>query len=104
MKNLIRKILKEEMDDDYSWISDPFRVEPKIITYLEKNYPIQKMKSTFEFFNGKDFIMIGDKSYFLENNKKLITKLLFLELEEVFRNIEKGVIRRSIRKYINTPI
>jgi|694.fasta_scaffold152033_5 hypothetical protein len=95
--------LKES--EEYDWAfeltrRDPFRVEDPIISYLEDNYEINRLTIP-DIYDNKPYIVVDEKPYFIEGNKSYLTNKLFIELQENFPNIEKGVIRRSIRKFLS---
>jgi hypothetical protein len=100
MKDLIRKILKEEFDN-FDWVpQDIFRTEDSIVSYLEDNYPVERLTIP-DLYEDKLFIIVDEKPYFIDNNKSLLTNKLYLILQEEFPGIEKGVLRRSIRVFLN---
>lgn len=102
MKDLIRKILKESEENDFNWIESPFGVDYNVIKYLENNYIIGRWQTDIiEAYDNLVYIIIDDKPYFVDRNKKYIINKLYNELIEVFNEINTPVLRRSIRQYIN---
>ena len=98
-----KTFLKES--EEYNWAfelagKDPFRVEDSVISYLEDNYKIDRLTIP-DLYDNKVFIMVDNQPYFLEGNKTYLTDKLFFEIQEEFPGIEKGVLRRSIRKFLN---
>lgn len=93
--------LNENKEEEFDWLpKDPFRTEDSVISYLEDNYIVDRL-TVPNLYSDKLFITINEKFYFIENNKSLITNKLYNDLFEVFPGIEKGVLRRSIRKFLN---
>lgn len=95
--------LKES--EEYDWAfelagKDPFRVEDSVISYLEDTYKIDRLTIP-GLYDNKPYIVVDEKPYFMEGNKTYLTDKLFFEIQEEFPGIEKGVLRRSIRKFLN---
>lgn len=100
LEPFFKKTMLREVEE-FDWVpKDIFRTEDSIISYLEDNYPVQRL-TVPNLYSDKLFITINEKIYFIENNKSLITNMLYNNLSEIFPGIEKGVLRRSIRKFLN---
>ena len=67
---------------------------------MEDTYKIDRLTIP-DLYDNKVFIMVDNQPYFLEGNKTYLTDKLFFEIQEEFPGIEKGVLRRSIRKFLN---
>lgn len=75
--------------------------EDRVMNYLRRNNPVHEIKlKGFE----KPFksIFVNDKLRPLRS-KKYVVDLLFFEINESekFKDIEDGVIRRTIKKYVD---
>lgn len=98
-----RPSLNENKEEEFDWLpKDPFRTEDSVISYLEDedNYIVNRL-TVPNLYSDKPFIVIDEKPYFIEDKKSLITNMLYNDLIKVFPGIEKGVLRRSIRKFLN---
>jgi len=100
LEPFLKKTMLREAEE-FDWVpKDIFRTEDSIISYLEDNYPVQRL-TVPNLYSDKLFLMIDEKIYFIENNKSLITNMLYNNLSEIFPGIETGILRRSIRKFLN---
>jgi len=100
-KLIDRPSLNEDKEEEFDWIpQDIFRTEDSIVSYLEENYPIERLTIP-DLYEDKLFIIVDEKPYFIDRNKSLLTNKLYLILQEEFPGIEKGVLRRSIREFLN---
>lgn len=95
-----------ESEDGFGWaeeLIDNGGINSEVLNYLKTNYP-KKTEST-PYFGLKSFIIIDDKPYYFDySSKKLILNKIYWEIEDEFKNINKGVLRRTIRQYINSLI
>lgn len=73
----------------------------RVMIYLRRNHPVHEIKIS-GFKKPFKSILIDDKLKPL-NSKKFIVNLLYNEIvySELFKDIEEGVIRRTIKKYID---
>jgi len=92
-------ITEEEKEQIISQHSEPNK---DVLNYLRRHYYPHKMYNEFDFRIGEIFIMVDDKRYFIDGNKKLLTNKIFLEIEDLFKHLDVSVIRRTIKKYLDT--
>lgn len=79
--------------------------DKKILTYLKRHHPISKPFENSNFFDDfmkhKIVIQIDDKTYGVEDNKKMLVNRLFYEIDDVFPNVDVSVKRRTIKKFLD---
>ena len=100
MKDLILKILKES-EDKFDWVESPFGIDDNLMDYLIKNYPVGKYRESAAEFLGPKYVMVDEKPYPLEGNKKLITNKIYWEVVDEFPNINEPILRRTIKTFLN---
>jgi hypothetical protein len=72
----------------------------EVLTHLKRNFP------TYDFqfkWTEKPFrqILVDDKLITLENNKKYLVGKISSILEDQFPHIEKSILRRTVKKYLD---
>jgi len=99
-------ITEAEKEDILSKYKD--NTDDRLLTYLRRNYPVSTV--TFPKYNPKTFdyddvptpmIFVDYKSYFVEQNKKLLVNKIFNTLDDNFTDISDDVKRRTIKKYLD---
>ena len=80
--------------------------DKQILVYLKRHFPVFKpFENTdiegSEFLKNMIKILIDDKSYVVNDNKKAIVNRLFNELEDVFPDVDTSLKRRTIKKYLD---
>ena len=98
MKDLIYKILKES---EFDWIESPFGVDDNLMNYLIKNFPTGNYSENAVKFLGDKYVVVDQKPYPLESNKKRITNKIYWEVVDEFPNINEPVLRRTIKTFLN---
>lgn len=103
MKLIITEAEKEDILSKYKDNTDD-----RLLTYLRRNYPVSTRKMSRYNPTTDDFddvqtpmILVDDKSYFVEENKKLLVNKIFNTLEDNFTDISNDVKRRTIKKYLD---
>ena len=84
MKLLIEQDEKDDILNKYKDNTDNV-----LLSHLRRRYPF-----TSEKINDKDHV-------FVEGNKKYLVNKLYIYVSESFPNLSEGVIRRTIKKYID---
>ena len=86
---------QKNLIDKYSGNTDE-----KVLSHLKRHFPIQVQE--FEWFD-KPFrtIFIDDKTRNLDTNKKYLVNTIFYLLEDIFPNVDKNILRRTIKYYID---
>lgn len=99
-------ITEAEKEDILSKYKD--NTDDRLLTYLRRNYPVSTVK--FPKYNPETsdyddvptpMISVDYKSYFVEDNKKLLVNKIFNTLEDNFTDISDDVKRRTIKKYLD---
>lgn len=71
----------------------------EVFNFLRRNYPKKTTNSVHFTF---DYILINDKIQYLGSKKELVNRLYYnIEELEKFQNVEKSVIRRTIKIYLD---
>lgn len=75
----------------------------QVLTYLKRNFKTYELGSNeFDWMvKPIKFVVVNEKSYLLDRNKKMLVNRIFLELQDVFSNTEVPILRRTIKKYLD---
>lgn len=90
-------ISEDEKKDILSKYQDD--TDSTIMVHLRRNYPLVEMD--VEFLKGRPVILVDDKIYLVESNKKMLVNKIFNEVSYVFPDREEKIIRRTIKKYLD---
>lgn len=75
-------------------------ISTELLNHLKRNYPIVFFKA--EFLNEPiKFMIINGKQYDINSNKKFLVNKLNSILEDEWTHLDKKVIRRTIKKFID---
>jgi hypothetical protein len=90
------KLTREEKEDILSKYEG--NTSDKLLNHLKRNYPVV----TYEIL-GKPYkmIIINEKNYYLEGNKKFLVNKLTNILEDEWVFLDRNELRRTIKKYID---
>lgn len=72
----------------------------KVLTHLKRNFPTYEFKSDWM----KDpfiQILVDEKLINMESNKKYLVGKIYNLIEDIFPNIDKKIVRRTIKKYLD---
>jgi|688.fasta_scaffold78174_1 hypothetical protein len=72
----------------------------QILTYLKRNLSVYEVGSDF-FDKPWQMVLVGDRSYPVESNKKFLVNLIYSKAKDVFPNTDVKVLRRTIKKYLD---
>jgi hypothetical protein len=94
----MKLVIEQDEKDDILSKYNKDNTDNDLLSHLRRRYPF-----TSEKINDKDyaFLNIDDKNYFVESNKKHLVNKLYIYVSESFPNLSEGVIRRTIKKYID---
>jgi len=71
-----------------------------LLTHMKRTFPISEIK--FDWMNEPiKQISIDQKTYHIKNNKKYLVGKLFNYLEDEWIHLDKPLLRRTIKKYID---
>ena len=104
MKNLIRKILKEE--NGLGWMDEvPSDINLTLYKFLEDNFSVvtREFKGIFssEEFKVKHLVGMGESFNMNFVSKGKIYNKIYWLVEEDFEDLGEPLIRRTIRKFLN---
>jgi hypothetical protein len=89
---------EQEREDILKKYSD--NTSDEVLRHLRRNFPIGKPTIDIGGFSP-NMITVGDKSYWIEGNKKLLVNKIFGFIEDRFNDIDKPTIRRTVKKYLD---
>jgi hypothetical protein len=92
--------LTEEEKKDYMSKYDDSETSQELLNYLKRNYPTYTLDMEF-MKEPQIMISIYGKSYFIRNNKKFLVGKIYFLVEDIFTSLDKSVIRRTIKKFID---
>jgi hypothetical protein len=72
----------------------------EILVHLRRNYPVYEFDAKFMDSPFKQ-ILVDDKLYMLSRNKKYLVNKISSILEETFPSVEKSLIRRTVKFYLD---
>jgi len=95
----------KESEEGFGWVGDMSfdegGIDKNVMDYLVKNYPKAKGWSNTMGYQ----IIIDEKPYYLDwDSKKTMLNKIYWEIVDEFQNVDKGILRRTIRQYINSLI
>jgi|688.fasta_scaffold1396225_2 hypothetical protein len=92
--------LTEEEKKDYMSKYDGSETSQELLNYLKRNYPTHTLDMEF-LKEPQTMISIDGKSYFVRSNKKFLVGKIYFLVEDIFKSLDKSVIRRTIKKFID---
>jgi hypothetical protein len=104
VKNLIKKILKEE--NDFGWMDEvPSNIDLTLYKFLEDNFKVvtREFTGTFsgEEFKVKHLVGMGESFNMSFESKGNIYNKIYWLIEEDFEDLGEPLFRRTIRKFLN---
>ena len=96
-----RLIITEQEKKD---ILDKYQddTDPKILTYLRRHCPVTVIDA--EFYKGMHYVLIDDKVYIVEKNKKYLVGKIYNFISEDFPDYDEKIVRRTIKKFLDLII
>ena len=93
-----RLIITEQEKKD---ILDKYQddTDPKILTYLRRHCPVTVIDT--EFYKGMHYVLIDDKAYIVERNKKYLVSKIYNFISEDFPDYDEKILRRTIKKFLD---
>jgi hypothetical protein len=92
--------LTEEEKRNYMSKYDDLETSNELLNHLKRNYPTYTLDMEF-MKEPQTMISVDGKSYFIRNNKKLLVSKIYFLVEDIFKSLDKSVIRRTIKKFID---
>jgi hypothetical protein len=86
-KRLIEEKYSQDTSDD-------------VLVHLRRNFSFYSVKTLFTGTVIK-FINVDGKSYVVEHNKKFLVNRISYIIKDRFSHISEGVMRRTVKKYID---
>lgn len=71
----------------------------EILIHLRRNYPVYEFES--KWMDPIKQILVDDKLYMLSQNKKYLVNKISSILEEMFPSVEKPILRRTVKYYLD---
>jgi septum formation topological specificity factor MinE len=72
----------------------------ELLNYLKRHFPVSEIKFEWKTEPTKQ-MFVDDKLYTIKNNKKYLVGKIFNYLEDDWQHLEKEILRRTIKKYID---
>lgn len=72
----------------------------ELLNYLKRHFPVSEIKFDWNTEPTKQ-MFVDDKLYTIKNNKKYLVGKIFNYLEDDWQHLEKEILRRTIKKYID---
>jgi len=91
-------ITEEEKENILSQHSEPNK---EVLNHLKRHYHFGKIDYEGHLYYGSPYIIVDEKMYFIEDNKKRLVNKIFNEIEDNFKNLDIAVIRQTIKKYLD---
>ena len=92
-------LTKEEKKDKLSKYTE--NISDELFVFLRRNMKVTEYK--FDFMSKPTkFIQVGDKQRPLDNNKKYLVNYIFNHVEDDWKSLGNHVIRRTIKKYLDS--
>lgn len=92
-------LTNEEKKDKLSKYTE--NISDELFTFLRRNIKVTEYKLDFMTKPTK-FVQVGDKQRFLDNNKKYLVNYIFNYVENDWKTLGNQVIRRTIKKYLDS--
>jgi hypothetical protein len=72
----------------------------EILIHLRRNFPVYEFESKWMESPIKQ-ILVDDKLYMLSQNKKYLVNKISSVIEEIFPSVEKPILRRTVKYYLD---
>ena len=72
----------------------------EILIHLRRNYPVYEFEAKFMDSPFRQ-ILVDDKLYILSKNKKYLVNKISSVLEDTFTSVEKPILRRTVKFYLD---
>lgn len=72
----------------------------EVLIHLRRNFPVYEFNSEWMESPLKQ-ILVDDKLYMLSQNKKYLVNKISSVLEDVFPSVEKSLLRRTVKYYLD---
>ena len=86
---------KEEIRNKYK-----DNTSPQVLNHLKRHYPVYEYKLEWMTEPFRQ-VYVNEKLYALEGNKKDLVNKIFFLIEDLFPSIEKSILRRTIKYYLD---
>lgn len=89
---------EEEKEDIRKKYKDSTSTE--VLNHLKRHFPVNEIDWTINGVKPK-MISVGEKSYWIEGNKKFLVNKISNVVEDVFPSLDKPTLRRTVKYYLD---
>jgi hypothetical protein len=89
-------------EEDKKEIRDKYKdnISKEVLNALKRGYPVEKSPWNVGDFNP-NMISVGNKSYWIEGNKKYLVGKISSIMEEQFPVVDVPTLRRTVKFYLD---
>jgi hypothetical protein len=89
-------------EEDKKEIRDKYKdnISKEVLNALKRGYPVEKSPWNIGDFNP-NMISVGNKSYWIEGNKKYLVGKISSIMEEQFPTVDVPTLRRTVKFYLD---
>jgi hypothetical protein len=75
----------------------------QILTYLKRNFNTYEIKSSnYDWMvNPIKFVVVDEKSYLIDGNKKMLVNRIYNLIQDVFPTVDISILRRTIKMFLD---
>jgi hypothetical protein len=75
----------------------------QILTYLKRNFNTYEIKSSnYDWMvNPIKFVVVDEKSYLIDGNKKMLVNRIYNLIQDVFPIVDISILRRTIKMFLD---
>jgi hypothetical protein len=75
----------------------------QILTYLKRNFNTYEIKSSnYDWMvNPIKFVVVDEKSYLIDGNKKMLVNRIYNQIQDVFPTVDISILRRTIKMFLD---
>ena len=71
----------------------------EILIHLRRNFPVYEFES--KWMSPIKQVLVDDKLYMISQNKKYLVNKISSILEEMFPSVEKPILRKTVKYYLD---
>lgn len=75
----------------------------QILTYLKRNFNTYEIgPNNYDWMdNPTKFVVVNEKSYLIDGNKKMLVNRIHNQIEDVFPTVDTVILRRTIKMFLD---